>query len=442
MAMLKKFLENIKSSELFNPEDRILLTVSGGIDSMVMARLFMEAGFNYGIAHCNFQLRGTDADSDEKLVEEYAAAYNLPYYLVKFNTKEYARTKGISIQMAARELRYDWFEKIRSENGYKYIAVAHNSDDVIETILNNLIRGTGIRGLTGIKEKNDSIIRPVLVFSREKIEKYQKENNIPYREDKSNQSLKYSRNRLRHVVIPELEKINPGFREGIIETAAYIAGAEQIFTKAIKARKNEVLSKEHDLIKIDKKALLKLNNIATYLYEFIREFAFPKESIPKILSKLEDPGKQFFSQTHRLLIDRRYILITRIKKDESREYDIYENTKRLTEPIQLALSTEDINPGFKPGSSRNIAFLNHSKLSFPLRLRKWKNGDRFMPLGLNNMKKLSDFFIDEKLSLIDKENTWILLSGNKIAWIVGHRIDNRFRITEDSRRILKIELSI
>ncbi len=439
--MLREFKQNIKDIDLFKSDDRILLAISGGIDSMVMAQLFEKSRYKYGIAHCNFSLRGKDSDLDEVLVQKYSSKIGVPFYSKKFNTEKEAKIRKISIQMAARKLRYEWFEELRSKHDYKYIAIAHNKDDVVETFLMNIARGTGIRGLSGIKARKGNIIRPILFLTRNEIEEFQKKNNIAYREDSSNSSLKYSRNKIRHVLIPDLEDLNPNFKNNLLETISHTSDATEIFIESIEEKKKTIHREQPGLTTINIDSLKKLKFAGTYLYEFIKIYGFSKEVIPDIFFSLDKiSGKQFYSKTHRLIKDRKQLIITPIQKKEFSIFRIEENTKQIKTPIQLVFRMEKIDHLFKPDNSKKIACLDYDQVEFPLSLRRWEKGDKFQPLGLLHRKKLSNFFIDEKVSLIEKEKTWLLVSNKSIIWVIGHRIDHRFRVQEKTKNILKIEL--
>jgi len=440
--MIEQFQSYIQTNNLFIKADSILLGVSGGIDSIVMFHLFRLSGYKIGIAHCNFSLRGDESDQDEEFVRRLADNYNVPFYSTRFETQKIADDEGISIQMAARDLRYEWFEEIRIKEKYNYIAIAHNSDDQIETFLINLTRGTGIKGLTGIKNKSEKVIRPLLFANREEITDFVKRNNFLYREDSSNSSTKYGRNKIRHEVIPMLEKINPNFRKVMIENIQRLKETEQIFNQTIQENyKNCVTEKSNSLLlNIDE--LKKLDPVETYLHEFLKPYNFSTTQIKDIVSVLDsNPGKQFFSATHRIIKDRDYIILEEISAQSGKLFYINENDFRIEYPIGLLIEKEFKNEGFVIQKDPNIGQLDFDKLVFPLTIRKWQKGDYFMPLGMNNLKKLSDFFIDQKLSISEKENIWILESENKIVWIIGLRPDERFKVTNDTKTILKIQLN-
>ncbi len=438
--MINQFRNFIDNNQICLKTDRILVGVSGGIDSICLADLFIKLNYHIGIAHCNFQLRGEESDQDELFVRSFATENDLPFFNTRFETSTIAESEHISIQMAARDLRYEWFEEVRSKHGYKYIAIAHNKNDVIETFLINLTRGSGIKGFTGIKPISGNIIRPLLFASRNEIYNYISSNNIEYREDSSNRSVKYSRNLIRHEIIPLFEKINPRFQDTILENISKLKETEQIYNQQIESIKEKLLIFENNrvLIKIDE--LNKLDPKTTYFYELIQPFGFTKSQIKDIIDVLKaPPGKQFKSLTHRLVKDREYIMIEEISVIKNTKYIIDSNISQLQYPVLLELSNFEKTNDFEIIKDNNIGLFDMDKIEFPLTLRKWEKGDYFMPLGMKNLKKLSDFFIDSKISIIDKENTWILESNGKIMWVIGQRIDERFKIIESTKYILKIK---
>jgi len=439
--MLKRFRDFIKKEKLFTKDQQILVAVSGGIDSIALCHLMHEAGYTFGMAHCNFQLRDKESDGDEKFVKALAKKFNVSFYSVRFNTDETAKQKGISIQMAARDLRYQWFEEVRKKNKYNFIAVAHHQDDEIETFFINLIRGTGIAGLHGIKAMSGKIIRPMMFANRKEIEEYIHENKIKFREDSSNSSLKYMRNKVRHQLIPQLKKINPDVEKTITSEIQRIRKIESIFLESVEEKKAEIIGQEGSFVKFDIKRLLSLENRELYLYEFLKEYGFSGDIIEKISEGLNaEAGKQYFSTTHRIVKDRSFLLLSPLMdKKLEQQFIITEGYKELKEPVHLKFKTVNISKNFELNKDKNIAMLDYDKLSFPLVVRKWEAGDFFHPFGMKGKKKLSDFFTDLKLSLFDKENTWLLCNDNEIAWIVGQRIDDRYKITEKTKKVFVVE---
>jgi len=416
---------------LFRRDEKILLAISGGMDSMVMMDLFLKAGFRFGIAHCNFSLRGKESEEDAGFVSKFAEKNNVPCFIRQFDTEKVAAEKGISIQMAARDLRYYWFEEIRKENGYAFTATAHHLDDQVETFFINLIRGTGIAGLHGILPKNGRLIRPMLFTFRHEIETYAFENKIGYREDSSNQSLKYTRNLIRHQLIPVLKSIQPEAVKSVTETIEKIRDFEIIGLDAIQLTREKVLKDKQGKIRIEIEELKKLRPLRSYAFELLSGFGFNYRVVDNILETLDSgSGKIFYSPTHRLMKDRKHLLIDLLLNEES----ILKNKPFLT------MRQEWVGKDFILPADRDVACLDIKKLSLPLTMRRWQAGDSFFPLGMNKKKKLSDYFSDEKYTLTEKENTWLLISGDKIVWVVGKRIDNRFRVTSHTKEILYVML--
>lgn len=442
--MLTAFKEYIRKENLFHPTDKVMLAVSGGIDSVAMAELFSRSGFSFGIAHCNFQLRGNDSNEDELFVSRLAGKLKVPFFSKRFSTTSYKDLKGISVQMAARELRYSWFNELLTGGGYAYLATAHHLDDQIETFFINMMRSTGIAGFHGIIPKQGNIIRPMLFASRELIGQFVNKNGIAFREDRSNQEVKYLRNKIRHELLPVLSEMNPNYRTILTENIYRVREAEKIFRESVeKIRTKQVKTgKIRTLVSIE--GIMHLNPLTTYLFELLSPFGFNYPVVCEISNSLsEEPGKQFFSTTHRLIKDRDHLIITSLPTNktalpESSEFLITEKAKLVSVPVKLSLRKMANDPDFRIDPSPEVANLDLHKITFPLALRKWKKGDAFIPYGRNHRKKVSDFFTDCKLSIDLKENVWILCSGEKIVWIVGHRIDNRFRITPKTKQVLQI----
>lgn len=440
--MLERFKEYILKENLFQPDDKILLGVSGGIDSVVMADLIYHAGFKFAIAHCNFRLRGKEADEDEKFVRKLAARYGVEYYLKRFTTNEYARENRLSIQMAARDLRYEWFAEILDQEEYDYIATAHHLDDQIETFFINLMRGTGITGMHGILPKSGRVVRPLLFATREDIEGYLVREYLDFREDKSNRSLVYLRNKIRHNLIPILEEMSSDYRKIFSRNFGHIREVERVYKNTIGNISNRLIVEDQNgnaHISID--SLINLNPLNTILYELLSPFRFTRDAVDNIILSLDDiPGKQFISSSHKLVKDRDYLVITSIEDQSIDEIVIENNCQLLNHPVFLRFSAEPCDEDFEIPSMPEMACFDLEKLKFPLRLRRWKRGDYFYPFGMKGKKKISDYFTDNKFSVIEKENTWLLISGHETAWIIGHRIDDRFRITPETRHVYRVEL--
>jgi tRNA(Ile)-lysidine synthase len=441
-SIFDEFLNYTQKNNLFNRDQRILLAVSGGIDSMVMTHLFLKLRTNTGIAHCNFCLRNTESDLDEALVKKFAGENGIPFYSIRFKTKEYALNKGISVQMAARELRYDWFEKIRKENNFDFIAVAHNLNDNIETLLINLTRGTGLKGLTGMRPINNKIIRPLLFASRKKIEEYCINNQIPFREDKSNTETRYTRNKIRHMIIPVLKEINPSVEETINGTAEKLAGIDTFLTGYFDTIRKQTSVVKGNAIVFNVEKLLNLQITETVVFELFAPFGVTGAKSGEIDRLLRGKtGKQVFTQTHRIVRNRNELIVTPLENDKQEYYEINIIEDFLNVPGIVSVEVIDLPANHEIPGSQDIAFLNLEKISFPLLIRHWKKGDYFFPLGMEHKKKLSDYFVDHKFSLVKKEKILILESGGNIAWLIGERLDNRFRINDSTSKTLSIRLS-
>ena len=434
--MVDRFREFIMQNDLCRETDRILVAVSGGVDSTVMLDLFIKNGFSTGLAHCNFGLRNDESDSDEQFVKSLAEERNVPFFIEYFETERMASERRISIQMAARELRYDWFEEIRDAEGYNYISIGHNFNDSVETMVFNLIKGTGLKGLTGISAKTGNVIRPLLFASREEIEAYASENGLEYRTDSSNSSLKYHRNYIRHKVLPEFKQINPGFDITIKSTLDRLAGIQQFVTAWLESDKSSYLQEDGKDIYLKKEFFSKIGEPAI-LYEIIGTYGFNYDQCESIYEGINHAiGNVFYSEEFTLNIDRDHLIIS--PKEHTEEcYEISEKDKLLiTDRFNLTFQILETEPVLVPDG--HIAYLDMDKLDYPLVLRNWKKGDWFIPLGMKGKKKLSDFMIDKKIPLNLKKRILVLLSKGSIVWVAGQRIDDRFKISSKTKRILKI----
>ncbi|HET6225245.1 MAG TPA: tRNA lysidine(34) synthetase TilS [Bacteroidia bacterium] len=442
--MQQELLSYIQQEHLFNSKDKILLTVSGGIDSVVMCELFHKAGLQFAIAHCNFQLRADESEGDEQFVKKLAATYKVAFHHTRFDTKTYVKQHKLSTQAAARELRYDWFEKIRKENNYHYIATAHHQGDVIETFFINLIRGTGISGLRSIVPKQGKIIRPLLFTTRKAIQAYAEKNKITYREDSSNASDNYLRNKIRHHLLPVLNEFSPVAESSIMHSIEKLRDAEIVYKQTIDEVRSRICKAERDTIRISISELKKLNPVSAYLYELLKPYGFKGSVTNDILSILNEvSGKEFFGTTHRLVKDRDFLLLQPLPStlEIPQVYLISKDQLDLETPVfNLEFRTENFSSEKTISKTADIVMIDLDKLKFPLTIRKWQTGDRFQPLGMKGKKKLSDFFIDKKLSLLEKESTWLLCSDDEIVWIIGLRLDERFKVTEKTKTVFCISL--
>jgi tRNA(Ile)-lysidine synthase len=434
--MLRRFLDYSEREKLFGKGSKVLLAVSGGIDSMVMAWLFREAGIEHSIAHCNFSLRGAESDGDEEFVADWARTNNIPFFSKRFDTLTYAGTHKISVQMAARELRYGWFRTLVRSGGFDAVAVAHNLNDNVETFLLNLVRGTGLSGLTGMSPRTGDIIRPLLFTTREEITSFATAQGIGYREDSSNAEIKYTRNRIRHRVITELEKVNPGVLSAVTDTMKHLSSASAIIEVYISQLGSRIFRSSGDTTEADISSFTSLSPLEPHIFELFRPYGLSPKQTGEVMTLLNaGTGKSVYTSTHRLLNNRGRIIITPRKEEVREEYRFSSidemrisglfSDLRITEPTDEALPATHLT-----------ASLDLELVSFPVTVRHWKPGDRFMPLGMKQMKKISDFLIDLKVPVTKKEQVLLLISGTEVMWVMGYRIDDRYRVTPRTERIL------
>ena len=431
----------IKQEKLFSPKDKIAVGVSGGADSVALLAVLCELGYDCIALHCNFHLRGEESMRDEHFVEQWVKTLNIPYRKVDFETEAYASEHKISIEMAARELRYRWFAEQKEKWGASCIAIAHHADDVVETFLINLTRGSGIHGLTGIKPKNGEIVRPLLCVSRKDILQYLKEKGIQHVEDSTNQETIYVRNKFRNTIIPLFESINPSFKESVVQTIANLRNAEEYLEEKTEESKKKVMTPMGKGVwQLSIAPLKEEKNVQFLLYELLRPFGFTPATIKNIANALDgSSGKTFQSAEYTLQKDREVFVLTRNDEETVEQFEIQEGIENLTVPLHLTFQTINAEELQIEKESR-FCFLDYDQLTFPLTIRKWKQGDYFVPFGMKGKKKLSDYFVDKQFSLYQKKQTWLLLSGDQIVWIIGERSDNRYRVTSNTKKILKISL--
>ncbi len=414
-------------------DTKLLVAVSGGIDSMVLGDLVLKTNLNFAVAHCNFQLRGKDSEEDEEFVKTYCDQNNIPFFTKKFEVKEFKESGNSSTQMAARELRYKWFNELICEHSFDYLLTAHHLNDSLETFFINLSRGTGIQGLTGIKNEESKILRPLLPYSKTEILNYAVENNLVWREDKSNSETDYTRNKIRHHIVPILEEIHPQFLQNFSNTLEFLNSENQIIHQHIELIKNQLFKAEDYFISISIEELLKLNPLSSYLHYLFSIYGF--QNTHEIEKILHSENGEIQSKTHRLIKNRKILLLSEIISDEF-EFEIKLNPEEILEkPLYLKLLKSEIRD-LKADES-----LDYETIKFPLRLRKMKTGDVFFPLGMKGSKKLSKFFKDEKYSKLEKENTWLLVDDeDRIVYLIGKRMDDRFKITKHTHKYLNIFL--
>lgn len=437
--MLNDFQKYIAQNHLFEPEHKLLVAVSGGADSVVLLHLLLLSHYNISIAHCNFKLRGAESDEDEEFVKQLANQYHVPFYSIKFDTLEYVKVKKISIEMAARELRYDWFNELVKKHNIPFIVTGHHLNDSIETMFLNLCRGTGINGLKGIAPLNGNIARPLLFATRERIESYARLNNLTYRIDSTNLSDNYLRNIVRQTVIPGLKKVNPDFEERMRDNFDQINQAANIYNSQIAGYKNTLLKEENKRKILDLEGIVNSPFAKTILYELIQPFGFNNSQVNSILSyEVQNSGQLFFSPTHKLLIDRKKLIIEKQKTEDQEILTIDYPHDVFVGEYNLKMKVVPIE-NFALDRRVNVACIDYQTLKFPVEIRRWQPGDTFYPLGMENPKKISDFFIDNKVDRFTKDVSYVLVSNNQIVWVMNHRIDNRFRITANTQAVLIIE---
>ena len=446
--MRTELQEHINTKFSFLYDKNLLIAISGGIDSVVLTYLLHKLHFKISLAHCNFSLRGKESNEDEEFVKELGEKLAVQTHTIKFDTGAYAEEKGISTQMAARDLRYDWFQKIALENNIDYIVTGHQKDDVIETFMINFTRGTGLDGLTGIPEIQGNIVRPFMIFSRNEIMVYATRKKIQWREDRTNSSIRYVRNKIRHKVIPVLKELNPNLLDTFYNTLENLKGSQQIVKDCVQNVKEKITKIHKNDLHFSIDELKKLSNPKIYLFEILKEYGFTEWNDVADLLECQS-GKQVFSKTRRLLKDREVLILSEIlQQKEIEHFEIFQNTTEINLPIALKFETNTIPFDTKNHQNKvleelifddkNTISIDFDKIVFPLILRKWQKGDFFFPIGLNGKKKVSKFFKDEKCSLIDKENVWLLCSKNDTVWVVGKRMDDRFKVTKTTSKILKI----
>lgn len=433
--MLTRFVA--ETARLCNQDHAILLAISGGVDSMAMLNLFHEAGFAIGVAHCNFQLRDEASDGDEQFVQGVCAQLNIPFYSKRFDTKNYAAEKGASIQIAARELRYTWFSELMEKNNYDQLATAHHLNDSMETTLLNLVRGTGLSGLRGIPPVNGYIIRPLLSFTKEELVNYAKANQIEWREDVSNETDDYDRNFLRHQVIPKLQELNPSLEESFKKTNKRLLGGEVIFQLGLQHLRITYVKESTNRLTISKTLLTETQFPEVVIWELIKNYGFNFTQCLEAVLAVEQSGKIFLSNSHQLVVDRKFwILGPRAIEREDIIIDIGSKKAMVAnQEITLEITTNKELPDVA-----DEAKLDADKITFPITWRRWKEGDFFYPLGLKKRKKLSDFFIDNKIPLSDKQQATVLEANGDIIWVVGYRIDNRYKITHETSSVLQLKI--
>ncbi len=435
--MLQKLTKHIDQNFSFLKDKKLLIAISGGIDSVVLTHLLHQLNYTISLAHCNFQLRGEESNLDELFIKNLGKELNIDVFSTQFDTIKYSKDNKLSTQLAARKLRYDWFHELEEKHNFDNILTAHHADDNLETFLINLTRGTGLEGLIGIPSVNGSLIRPLLVFSREEIESYALSNAIKWREDASNSEIKYIRNKIRHQIVPILKELNPSLLKTHSKTTEFLKQSQQIIVDKMSETSVKVLSKKDDLIKLKISELIKLSNPKAYLYQLLKEYKFTEWNDVYNLIQAQS-GKKVSTNSHTLLKDRDFLLLLRTDKSNSIENELVTITKektRIASPINLLLE----NVEKKTIIDINSIYVDKNLLNYPLSIRRWQAGDFFYPTGMSGKKKVSKYFKDEKLSVFEKNNIWLLCSDdNEIIWIIGKRQDRRFLSSDKTTQLLRL----
>ncbi len=430
--MLSEFQEHIKKQFPVLLKQKFLLACSGGLDSVVLAHLCQRSEMKFELAHCNFNLRGIESDGDESFVRDFSKTLEVNIFVTHFNTKGYVGENKVSIEMAARELRYAWFAEVMKENGIEILVTAHHSDDNLETFLINLSRGTGIDGLKGIPDNTNGILRPLLPFSRTRILEFAVAEDIKWREDSTNTDTVHLRNKIRHQIVPKLKELHPTFLENFRATQSYLSGSSTMLSDYLKLLKAKLFEDKDEYIRINIEELAKLHPLKSYLHGLFGDYGFRAwNDIENLLEGMS--GKEVRSKTHRLVKDREYLLLEEFSKEAANQFLIQKGETKIKVPIHLQIS--EIKNIEEIGT--NILYVDIAALNYPLVVRKWKKGDYFYPLGMVGKKKLSKYFKDEKVDVISKEKQWLLCSDHSIIWVIGKRADNRFKVTKSTEKIVK-----
>ena len=423
--LVKKVKEFIEKEELFSKQDKILVALSGGADSVALTRILITLGYHCEAAHCNFELRGEESDRDEDFVRNFCRSLNIKCHSIHFETRRYAAQQSISIEMAARELRYNWFSKICEESDCQVVAVAHHKDDSVETMLLNLIRGTGINGLLGIRPKNGNVVRPLLCASRQEVVEYLHRMNQTYVTDSTNLEDEYTRNKIRLNLLPLMEEINPSVKDGLVKTSSYLNDISKVYQQAIKESIDRIFITPEKEISIEK--LMNEPAPQALLFEVLSPLGFNSTQVEEVYGSLNgQPGKRFISSLWQVVKDRELLLIERVKTANDKPQIIFE---------EVLFTKEFVIP-----KDKNTACFDANKFKGVISIRKWEKGDYFIPFGMKGKKLVSDFMTDSKFSLLKKEQQWVLSCNDQIAWLIGERTDNRFRIDDSTQKVIIAKL--
>lgn len=432
--ILSQVKEYIQQNIPLVENDKVLVGLSGGADSVALLSILKELGYCCFAAHCHFALRGEESDRDRNFAKQISAKLGVPFIEVKFDTLKYAADKKISVEMACRELRYEWFEAQRTALGCRYLAVAHHRDDSVETVLINLIRGTGISGLTGIAPLNGTVIRPILGLSREEVENYISQSNLNYVTDSTNKETIYVRNKIRNRILPLMKEINPSVYEAIEATSVHLSETELIYREALNKKIESIVEVRDEVAYIKIEKLTEQTAVRTILYEILKPYGFITSQLNDIIASFnEESGKRFFSLTHRIIKDRNRLIVAPLGKEDN--YLIHYPANEMLRVEYMTV--EDLPPFTR---DKSCAYFDADKLPENLILRHWRMGDRFLPFGMKGTQKLSDYFTTHKFSLLQKEQIWLLVAGDEILWLVGERQSDKYRITPTTQRVVKFTI--
>ena len=440
MLPVKQFTDFIEQNKLFNPTGKVLAAVSGGMDSVLMAHLLKAAGYNFSITHCNFQLRGDDAIADQEFCKNLAQQLGVPFYTINFDTTDYAANHKISIQMAARDLRYQWFQQVKQQHGYDVIALAHHQNDTIETILLNLTRGTGIAGLHGILPKNGDLVRPLLFLNREAIQQLIQQNSLQYVEDSSNSSVKYTRNKIRHEVIPKLKELNPGLEKTFESNLQHFREMETLLELKLSELKKDLFIQQGDEIHLPLEAVKKLEPKRLLLFNLLQPYGFNETTVNDLIASLDKhSGRVFESLGYRLILDRENIILVK-KTDHPAEITINQNNHVVNYNNYKITLLHDDSPLIVKDNPLAVS-IDADLLVYPLTIRAWQQSDYFYPLGMKTRKKLSDYFIDQKIPVHQKTQIPLLINGNgDIIWLAGYRSSEHYKVSKNTKKVTIFEL--
>lgn len=442
--MLKQFIAFVNKEQLFTKGEGLLLAVSGGVDSVVLCELCSQAGYDFVIAHCNFQLRGEESTRDEQFVQSLGKKYNKQVLVKQFDTLAYAEQQKVSIQVAARDLRYAWFNEIAS--GKKPVAsgailTAHHLDDNVETLLMKFFKGTGMAGLHGILPKQGKLVRPLLFAKKEELLQFAQQHQLQWVEDSSNALDKYARNYLRHQVIPSLQQLYPEVVTNLADNINRFREAEILYQQAVEQHKKKLLEYKGEEIHIPVLKLKKTAPLHTIVYEISKAYGFSPAQVPDMVRLLDsDSGRYVASASHRIIRNRNWLIIAPVAAEAAKHILVEEKDTSVSFAIGTLQFTHEHTHHSPLTTHHSIACIDSKQLHFPLLLRPWKAGDYFYPLGMQKKKKLARFLTDQKLSKTAKEQVWVLESQKRIIWVIGMRIDDRFKITDATKTILQIEL--